>query len=333
MPRNSSGMDALLQDALVWDNHTCLPLRPDDEAFLPQLERFRKTGVNVVSINAGFGEQGIEPHVRMLAHFRRWLLARPDDYLLVQSIEDVERAKASGRLGVLFDIEGANAIDDQLSMVQLYYDLGVRWMLIAYNLNNRVGGGCMDDDCGLTEFGAQVVAEMNRAGMVVCCSHTGARTVMQTIEASKDPVIFSHSNPRALHDHPRNITDEMIRACAAKGGVVCINGVGAFLGENDTRSETVARNIDYVARLAGIDHAGIGLDFVFDQDELLDYLRSNPAMFGRDADALRTYACGFVAPEQLPEIAQCLHSMGYAPVDISRVFGGNLLRIAREVWK
>jgi membrane dipeptidase len=188
----------------------------------------------------------------------------------------------------------------------------------------------MDEDIGLTEFGTRVVAEMNRAGMVVCCSHTGERTVMQTIEASKDPVVFSHSNPRALHDHPRNITDEMIRACAAKGGVVCINGVGVFLGENDTRSETVARNIDYVSRLAGVDHVGIGLDFVFDQDELLQYLRANPALFGGDASK---YACDFVAPEQIPEIAQCLRTMGYADPDIARVFGGNLLRIAREVWK
>jgi len=326
-------MDTLLQNTVVWDNHACLPLRPADERFLPQLERFRKSGVTVVSINVGFGEQGIEPHVRMLAHFRRWLLAHPDDYVLVRTVDDIALAKETGRLGVVFDIEGANAIDDQPSMVQLYYDLGVRWMLIAYNLNNRVGGGCMDDDCGLTEYGERVIAEMNRAGMVLCCSHTGARTAMQAIEASRQPAIFSHSNPRALHDHPRNIGDDLIRRCAAKGGVVCINGVGAFLGENDTRSETVARNIDYVARLAGIDHVGIGLDFVFDNDELLEYLQANPHMFGRDAETLRKYACGFVAPEQIREIAQCLHSMGYAQADLARIFGENLMRVARTVWK
>jgi membrane dipeptidase len=326
-------MDSLLQETLVWDNHACLPLRPHDEAFLPQLERFRASGVDVLSINIGFGEQGIEPHVRMLAHFRRWLLAHPDEYLLVHGVDDIERARSTGRLGIVFDIEGANAIDDQISMVQFYYDLGVRWMLIAYNLNNRVGGGCLDEDCGLTPFGERVIAEMNRVGMVLCCSHTGTRTAMQAIEASRDPVVFSHSNPRSLHDHPRNITDDMIGACAAKGGVVCINGVGAFLGEDDTRSQTVVRNIDYVARLAGIDHVGLGLDFVFDQDELLEYLKSNPQMFGQDAQTLRKYACGFVAPEQIPEIAQCLHAIGYAHADIARVLGGNLLRIARNVWK
>lgn len=326
-------MNALMRDAVVWDNHACLPLRPHDEQFLPQLQRYRAAGVTVVSINVGFGEQGIEPHVRMLAHFRRWLLARPDDYLLIEHAGDIERAKATGRLGIVFDIEGANAIDDQISMVRLYYDLGVRWMLIAYNLNNRAGGGCMDEDPGLTGFGADLIEEMNRVGMVVCCSHTGERTAMNAIELSGAPVIFSHSNPRALRDHPRNIGDRVIRACAAKGGVVCINGVGAFLGENDTRSETVARNIDYVARLAGIEHVGLGLDFVFDQDELLEYLRARPEMFGRDAASLQRYACGFVAPEQIPEIAACLATMGFAQPDIARVLGGNLQRVARDVWR
>jgi membrane dipeptidase len=326
-------MNALLQRSIVWDNHTCLPLRPHDERFLPQLERFRKSGVTVVSINIGFGEQGIEPHIRMLAHFRRWILARPSEYVLVQRAEDVQRAKDSGRLGIFFDIEGANAIDDQLSLVQLYYDLGVRWMLIAYNLNNRVGGGCMDKDGGLTTFGERVIGEMERVGMIVCCSHTGERTTLEVIERSRNPVIFSHSNPRALWDHPRNIRDEVIRACAAKGGVIGINGVGAFLGSNDTRSETLARNVDYVARLAGIDHVALGLDYVFDNDELLEYLKSRPQMFGEDAKTLQQYACDFVAPEQIAEIASCLTAMGYGDSDVQRVLGLNLLRIAQTVWK
>lgn len=326
-------MTALPHDAIVWDNHACLPLRPGDETFLPQLERYRRSGVTVVSINVGFGEQGIEQHIRMLAHFRRWLAERPSEYVLVQTVDDIVRAKASARLGVVFDIEGMNAVEDQLSMVQIYYDLGVRWMLVAYNLNNRAGGGCMDEDLGLTEFGAQIIAEMNRAGMVLCCSHTGPRTALEAIEASSKPVIFSHSNPRALYDHARNIGDDLIAACAKKGGIVCVNGVGMFLGDNDTRSETVARHIDYVARLAGIDHVAIGLDYVFDNEELLEYLRARPEMFGSD-DASRTkYACDFVAPEQVPEIAACLRSMNYSQADVAKILGENLLRVARAVWK
>lgn len=326
-------MNALLQRSIVWDNHTCLPLRPHDERFLPQLERFRKSGITVVGINVGFGEQGVEPHIKMLAHFRRWILSHPADYMLVQRADDVQRAKDSGRLGIFFDIEGANAVDDQISLVPLYYDLGVRWMLMAYNLQNRVGGGCMEPDNGLTPFGEQLIGEMERVGMIVCCSHTGERTTLDVIERSRNPMIFSHSNPRALWDHPRNVRDHVIRACAAKGGVIAINGVGAFLGANDTRSETLARHVDYVARLAGVDHVALGLDYVFDNDELLDYLKSRPAMFGSDAKTLQQYACGFVAPEQVPEIVDCLAAMGYADADIQRILGLNLLRVAKAVWK
>jgi membrane dipeptidase len=320
----------LLRDSIVWDNHTCLPLRPNDDRFLPELARVRDSGVTVVSLNVGFDVEPIELHVRMLARFREWVRQRPDDYLLVERIEDVHRAKATSRLGIVFDIEGAKAVDDQLSLISFYYDLGVRWMLIAYNRTNRAGGGCLDPvDGGLTEFGARVVDEMARVGMVTCCSHTGERTSLDIIEHAKNPVIFSHSNPRALWDHPRNIRDHVIRACAAKGGVICINGVGAFLGRNDTRSETVARNIDYVAKLVGIEHVALGLDYVFDNEEVLAYLKAHPETFGRDAGSPEMR---FVAPEQIGEITECLETIGYAPSDIGQVLGRNLLRIA-GIWK
>ena len=316
------------RDCIVWDNHACLPLRPHDETFMPQLERFRKSGVTLVSLNVGFDVEPIELHVRMLAHFRRWVLQRPNQYVLVERVEDIHAAKRSGRLGIVFDIEGAKAIGDQLSLIEFYYDLGVRWMLVAYNRANLVGGGCMDPiDAGLTEYGARVVDEMARVGMVTCCSHTGERTSLDVIEHAKNPVIFSHSNPRALWDHPRNVNDRVIRACAAKGGVVCVNGVGTFLGDEHARSETVARHIDYVARLAGIEHVALGLDYVFDNGEVLAYIQAHPHTFG---DA--TSFVNFAAPEQIPEIADCLEALGYAPSDVERVLGLNLLRIAR-IWK
>src|SRR3546814_14221284 len=110
-------------------------------------------------------------------------------------------------------------------------------MLLAYNRNHRRGGGCQDEDIGLTAQGRRVLDEMKRVGMVLCCTHTGERTVREATEYMEQPVIFSHSNPRVIHDHPRNITDEQIRACAATGGVINISGIGIFLGNNDNRSE------------------------------------------------------------------------------------------------
>jgi membrane dipeptidase len=325
----------LIDAVAVWDHHACMPLRPLDASFLPQLARHKAAGFDAVTLNIGFGDQGPEEHLRMLAALRHWLLARPDEYLLLQQPDDVERARASGRLAVGFDIEGANAIGDQLSLIQLYHDLGVRWMLLAYNRNNRVGGGCQDEDGGLTDFGRAVIAEMERVGLVLCLSHTGQRTVREAIDVATRPFIFSHSNPSAVHAHPRNIPDEFIRACAERGGVVGINGVGNFLGRfegrDDIRSATYARHIDHVVQLVGPKHVSIALDYVFDMGELQEYVtkmrHTFPPEMGYTADP------AFVAPEQLPEIVDTLLGWGYREADLADILGGNLMRVARQVWK
>ena len=321
----------LIDATPVWDHHACMPLRPVDATFLPQLARHKAAGFDAVTLNIGFGEQGPEEHLRMLAAFRHWLLARPDEYLLLLEAEDVERARATQRLAVGFDIEGANAIGDQLSLIQLYHDLGVRWMLMAYNVPNRVGGGCQADDAGLTAFGRAVLAEMERVGMQVCVSHTGHRTVRDVFERATRPVIFSHSNCAALHAHPRNIPDDLIRACAATGGVVGINGVGIFLGRNDISSATYARHVDHVVQLVGPAHVSVALDYVFDGAELQAYMETMKSTFPPGLG----YELGarFVPPEQLEEIVATLQGWGYRDDDLKALLGGNLLRLARMVWK
>ncbi len=321
----------LLAGNLVWDNHGCMPLRPHDASFLPQLARYRAAGVDFVSLNVGFGEQGIEEHVRMLAHLRHWLTLHSNEYVVVETVEDITRARSEGKLAVSFDMEGANGLADQLSLVQLYYDLGVRWMLIAYNRNNRVGGGCHDDDAGLTAFGRQVLDEMARVGMVTCCTHTGYRTTMDVMAYSTKPVIFSHSNPLAIHNHARNISDEVMRACADSGGVVGMNGIGIFLGDNDNSTGTFVRHIDYAVSLIGPDHVGIGLDYVFDPQELDDFVTSHAATY--PAEAGYRQGIKLVSPEQLEPIVDGLIHLGYADRDIAAILGQNFLRVAREVWK
>jgi membrane dipeptidase len=295
----------LLRDSLVWDNHGCMPLRPDDEDFLPQLARYHRAGTDVVSLNVGFDAVPWDNTVRMLAHFRHWVRRHAADYILVETVGDVMRAKAEHKLGITFDIEGGCSLTEQLSMVELYYDLGVRWMLMAYNLNNALGGGCQDDDHGLTAFGRLVLEEMARVGMVACCTHTGWRTTMDVMERSTNPVIFSHSNPLGVWQHKRNIRDDVIKACAATDGVVGINGIGLFLGANDARTETVVRHIDYVANLVGPEHVGLGFDYVFDRAELDEYLAKNPHIFPP--------------------------SEGYGV--LQAILGGNHLRVAQRVWK
>ncbi|MFV3314646.1 dipeptidase [Pseudomonas sp. NY15374] len=320
-----------LSSMLVWDNHVCMPLRPHDHSFLDQLQWHHRNGTDVVMLNVGFGDDSIEAHLRMLASLRAWLAARPAQYRLIRSVADIHAAREAGQLAVGFDIEGANAIGDQLSLIELYRDLGVRWMLLAYNQNNRAGGGCQDDDPGLSDFGRAMLEEMARVGMIGCCSHTGYRTARQAIDASPSPLIFSHSNPRALFQHPRNIPDDLIRACAARGGVIGINGIGLFLGGNDASPSNVARHVLYVAELVGIEHVGIGLDFIHDRQEVDAFLAANPDKFPPHLG----YSAGMdmLSPAELPALANELATHGMSEADLAAVFGGNWLRMAEQVWR
>lgn len=322
-----------MSDALVWDNHGCMPLRPADDSFLPQIDRYRAAGVDVVSLNVGFGKQSLEEHLRAIASFRHWFSSRPESYVLARSYDDVDRAKSEGKLAIVFDVEGMAPLDGgDHGLVQLFYDLGVRWMLVAYNNGNSVGGGCTGDDAGLTAFGRKVLAEMKRVGMVVCCSHTGHRTAMEVMESADNPVIFSHSNASALHSHYRNISDDLIKACAQTGGVVGVNGIGPFVGKNDCRPEAVVRHIDYITQLVGPDHVGIGLDYVFDQQELVEALTQMRETFPEE-DLDDYLPLRMMAPEGLLPVAERLVSMGYGEHDIRAILGGNWQRIAKRVWQ
>lgn len=326
----SARASALVSRAVAWDNHTCLPLRLDD-AFLPQLARHRAAGFDVVSVNIGFGEIAPDQHVKLLAHFRRWLKARPDEYLLIRTAQDIARAKETGRLAVCFDIEGADALDGELALVELYYDLGVRWMLFAYNRASQAAGGCQEEDGGLTDFGRALQDEMERVGMVVCCSHTGRRSTMEICERATRPVIFSHSNPSGAWPHDRNIDDTLMAASAATGGVVCINGIGPFLGENDASPQAVVRAIDYAVQRIGPAHVGLGLDYIFDGQELVDYIAAHPDLFPPERGY--TTCMSLCGPEGLPGIVEEMLNLGYADADVLAILGGNLLRVAQTAWR
>lgn len=325
----SSGLAAaraLMARHLVWDNHGCMPVaRPHDTGFLPQLQRYREAGVHAVTLNIGFGDHGVEQHLRTLASLRRWLLDRPSQYLLLRQASDVAEARASRRLAVAFDIEGANAIADQISLLETYQALGVRWMLLAYNVANRVGGGCQQHDGGLTAFGRDVVREMERLGIWVCLSHTGHRTARDVLALAQRPVIFSHSNPSALRPHPRNIPDELIRACAQTGGVVGISGIGAFLGDNEATPALYARHVDHVVQLVGPAHVSLALDHVFDVDELNTGLAAMAHLFPPELGYRAPAA--MLAPGQLPEVVAILQGWGYDEDSLALLLGGNLLRL------
>jgi membrane dipeptidase len=312
--------------ALVWDTHACFPLKPDSD--LSELKRYRDSGVNFVSLNIGMDMDSFENVIQVLARFRNYIASHPDDYVLALTVQDILKAKESGKLAIAFDLEGSDPLLGNINLVSFYYDLGVRQMLLAYNKDNRASGGCMEGNIGLTDFGKDVIREMNRVGMVVDVSHMSYRATMEAFEVSSSPVIFSHSNPNALRENARNISDEQIKACAQTGGVVGINGIGDFLG--GTSSELIVQNIEYVMNLVGPEHVGIGLDFVVDKQELIEYIEGHPDVY--PPDKVNDYL-SFVEPEQFPEFTELLVQKGYSEQVINGILGGNFLRVAEKVWK
>jgi membrane dipeptidase len=320
----------LYKKALVWDDHSGFD--PHGGADLNNLEIWRKAGVHYLSVNVGYDVVDWQATIKTLAKFRAWLQQHPKKYALVKSAVDIKRARKEGKLAIAFDLEGMNSLNGDVNMVNLYYDLGVRQMLFAYNLNNLAGGGCHDGNAGLTAFGRAVIKEMNRVGMLVDCSHTAYRTTMEAMEESRAPVIFSHSCAKALRNHGRNIVDEQIKACAKTGGVVGVNGVSMFLGENDIRSETFVDHIAHMADLVGPEHVGVALDYAFDAGDVDGLVGAHQAYWPPN-EGYGKWPTSYVPPKQLPEITETMVRRGFRDREILGVLGGNFLRVASEVWK
>ena len=320
-----------LDGHLLWDNHTyCAPV--PGTATIDQLDRHRRAGFSVAFLNLGDADRSLEHVVRMAAFCRRWLKDHTDRFVLLQGLADVDDARRTGRLAVGFNVEGAFAIGDQLDAVSLLYDLGVRWMLLVYNRSNLAGSGVHDPvDQGLTPFGRRLAAEMDRVGMIKCVSHTGYRTALDVLDASQVPCIFSHSNALALKRHARNIPDELIRACAATGGVVGINGLNIFLGDGGPEAALMADHIDHVAQLVGIDHVGIGTDYGYMSAADIGDVLSDGAFWPDGHDYDKAIEC--VPPEAIGDVVGCLEGKGYGPADIAQVLGGNMRRLAAAVWR
>ncbi|TPI11034.1 peptidase M19 [Mesorhizobium sp. B4-1-3] len=324
-------VQSILNSEVIWDAHS--GFMPDPAADLNNLRIWRDAGVDYLSIDVGFDLLPWEKTVATLACFRHWILARPADYALVSSADEILAAKTQGKLAVTFDIEGMNALNGRVEMVEFYHRLGVRQMLFAYNRNNLAGGGCHDEDKGLTAFGRQVIDEMNRLGMFVDVTHTGYRTTMEVMEYTDRPVIFSHSNPKALCAHGRNITDEQIEACARTGGIIGVVGLNRFLGEGRTDSERLADHVEYLIDLAGPRHVGIGLDYAFpvEVEGIEDIISSNPHFWPRNEypEGKTTYS----SPSQMKELIEVLLRRGQPERTVRDVMGGNFMRLAREIWK
>lgn len=295
-----------------------------------------RTGYSYTSLTLVADNEASPAQVyHQLAKTRHMLSLRPDEFIIVDGVADIREAKRTGKLGVGFHFQGTEAVGRELANIGAYYKLGVRWMLMAYNFQNNVGMGCIEaetNDQGLSRFGRDVIAEMNRVGMIVDCSHSGHRTTMDAMEVSTAPCIFSHSNPRALFDHPRNIRDDQIKACAETGGIIGVNGVGHFIGEpTEVSLGNIVRQIDYLVDLVGPRHVGFGLDYMtpLHTQILVDFYKGDT----QSKVGLPGLPWGFLSPHAAPELLDKLLAKGYSAEDLRGIMGENFLRVAEAVWK
>ncbi|MEB3071850.1 dipeptidase [[Mycobacterium] vasticus] len=313
---------------LLWDQHTCLPLR--DGTDVAPLTRYQHPGGALVSVNAGYSPQSFADTMALLRHFRSAVDALPG-VTLATGVDDVDVITGAGGIAVVFDLEDSNPLDDDLDNLAVLVSHGVRTLLPTYNHANRAGSGCLDgDDTGLTAWGRAIVAEMNTVGMVPDGSHCSARTGLDLCEVSRGPVVYSHSCTRAVWDHPRNITDDQARACAATGGVIGITGVGIFLGPNTPTLDAMTRHLEYAVDLVGVEHVGVSTDFSFDHTELTDEMAANPQLF--DDSYTRWGPIQWMPPETWIGLREHLSARGWAAADVAAVLGGNFRRVARESW-
>ena len=364
--------------ALVIDTHADTPQRFTDESW-DFTSPLNGGMINLASARAGnlaaeFFAIWVNPHqyppqqyaqrtLELLQGLHQQLHKHPDELRLCLTPDDILSAHDAGKFGVLIGIEGGHSIEDSLDHLREYYRLGARYMTLTWSNSNNWAdsSGDINDPAvphhnGLTGFGRQVVAEMNQLGMMVDVSHVSDKTFWDVLATSKAPVIASHSSARALTSAPRNLTDDMLQALAAKNGVAMVNFFPAFIDEDwraawnaqrEERSHAQAIAAErYKARNLPVPfHVSDKVDREFAArigrapfDSLIDHFDHMIRVAGIDHVGIGTDFDGIpVAPEgidsaaDLPKITAALMSRGHSATDLQKLLGGNLLRVFREV--
>ncbi len=236
----------------------------------------------------------------------------PDTFELAMTAGDIERIFKAGRIASLIGMEGGHAIDNSLAALRMFYATGARYMTLTHSSNVAWAdsGTDMPKLGGLSTFGEEVVREMNRLGMMVDLSHTSPETMIDAIRVSEAPVVFSHSDARALNDHRRNVPDEVLRLLPENGGIVMVTFVPGFLTKDGKATlEDAANHIDHVRKVAGSDHVGIGGDF----------------------DGISTVPAGLEDVSKYPALTAELLRRGWEETDVRKALGLNALRVLSRV--
>jgi membrane dipeptidase len=342
--------EALHRDALVID---ALDVSVMNRAHLEHMHAGGVTAANyTITLGDGFAFQ--ETVERILAMDDN-LAANADIARKVTSVEEIRAAKRDAVVGIIYGFQNSTPFEGDERLVRVFRTLGVRIVQPAYMTANLLADGCLEPrNAGLTEFGRAVIRELNRARILIDLSHVGDRSTLEAIDASGTPVAFTHANVRALSPSPRNKTDEAIQALGARGGVVGFTSLPSFVSE-DPRDATLDRyldHIDHAVQLIGIDHVGLGLDFVEGHvpgslaprspkwgganlpagNEGLSKML--PARLRAEAATLLylPYATGIAGSVELPNVTEGLLRRGYSEADTRKVLGENWLGLFGRVW-
>ena len=268
-------------------------------------------------------------------------IAHQEMVYVATTVGDVLAAKASGRIAFVACLEAATAIENEVDRVDVLYGFGIRCMGITYSEANALGSGLREErDGGLTDLGREVVGRMNALGMTIDLAHVGDRTSLDTIELSDRPVLITHAGARTLWPTKRMKPDEVLRALAAKGGVIGIEAAPhTTITKKQPRHsiESVMEHVAYCVELLGIDHVGLGPDTLFGDHVGLHHVFADALSIGRITEGLEhprvEYVAGMENPgEAMRNAVRWMVKHGWADADIAKVAGGNALRVLRETW-
>jgi membrane dipeptidase len=288
-------------------------------------EKIRQGGVTATNYTVAM-DQNLSETVKRIADMYR-LIENSQAAVLIEKAADINQAKQAGKTGIILGFQNIPPLEGNLRLLDVYHRLGVRIIQLSYHFKNLCGDGCMEPtNSGLSLFGKQLIQRMNELGMVVDLAHVGEQTERDAIEVSSHPVVATHSNCHARLPVPQNKTDDMLRALASKGGVIGITGFPRLL-EPDPTVDTLLDHIDHVVNLVGVDHVGIGMDFAEGWTDSPFHRKKLIEIDGRIYD----WPSGIATVLEFPNITRGLVARGYSDEQISKILGGNFLRVFREV--
>jgi membrane dipeptidase len=335
--------ESIIVDGLFFKIDT--PIPPDENGVGSDLmlEHIEGSGITAFNHSVIFDAtpQTMSDALQSLYRDTTMFQAFPDRMMQIRSVDDLKTAKKQGKVGVIFGTQGLACLGTTMSNVWVLHSLGVRIMQLTYNERNALGSGCMEpNDLGLTRFGQQAIEEMNRVGAALDLSHCGERTSLDAIAHSKHPTLITHVGVQALWKHPRNVTDDQIRAIADSGGVVGICPHSIMVEKARGQRPSVNDYIDHmehVANLVGIDHVGIGTDnFQYDtfysRVGRTQFEQTFPGFFG-GYGPYEKHAAGFSKWSDWPNLTRSLLERGFSVEDTKKILGGNYIRVFEQVWK